>query len=163
MTRPSNASVALTATPVYEPIVFGHSCRQSACVVRYVNKLTTPAGVTRDQRHWVISGLLPSIGGDQREEFDLDGKYLGEISDLGRIYSFKLAGDALWAAMQSFDQPPGSPGWIVKLDSETGRILGHLDVPEILGLHSIEISPLGEPVTVPGNQLLWFRQNESAR
>jgi DNA-binding beta-propeller fold protein YncE len=95
------------------------------------------------------------------EKFDLDGRYLGEISDLGRIYSFKLVGDAIWVGVQSFDQPPGSPGWVVKLDSKTGRILGHLDVPEVFGLHSIETSPSGEPVTVLGNQLLWFRRNES--
>jgi DNA-binding beta-propeller fold protein YncE len=96
------------------------------------------------------------------EEFDFDGKYLGEISGLGRIYSFKLVGDVIWASTQRLDQPPGSPGWLVKLDSRSGRILGHLHVPEAFGLHSIEITPLGEPVTVLGNHLLWFRRNESA-
>jgi hypothetical protein len=96
------------------------------------------------------------------EEFDLDGGYLGEIAGLGRIYSFKLVGDVIWAGTQRLDQPPGSPGWLIKLDSRSGRILGHLDVPEAFGLHSVEITPSGEPVTVLGNQLLWFRRNESA-
>jgi hypothetical protein len=40
--------------------------------------------------------------------------------------------------MQPFNRPPGSAGWVVKFDCETGRILGHLDVPEARGLHSIE-------------------------
>ena len=97
------------------------------------------------------------------EKFNLDGKYLGEISDLGRIYSLKLVGDVLWAGTQPLDKPTGSAGWVVKLDRNSGRILGHLDVREALGLHGVEISPSGEPVSSLGNQLLWFRRNESAR
>lgn len=97
------------------------------------------------------------------EELDPDGRYRGEISGLGRVYSIKLAADALWAAIQPLDQPPGSPGWIVKLDRATGQILGHLNVPETLGLHSLEVSPAGEPVVSLGNELLWFRHNDLAR
>jgi hypothetical protein len=94
------------------------------------------------------------------ERFDSDANYLGQIGGLGRIYSLKVVGDVLWATMQRLDQPTGSPGWIVKLDRESGRILGHLRVAEPSGLHSIEISSAGEPVITLGNQLLWFRRNE---
>jgi hypothetical protein len=62
------------------------------------------------------------------EEFDLNGNYVGEIPHLGRIYSLKLV--LLWAGMQPSNQPPGSPGWIVEFDRKTGKMLGHLDVPE---------------------------------
>jgi DNA-binding beta-propeller fold protein YncE len=72
------------------------------------------------------------------EKFDLDGNFLGEIPHLGRVYSLKLVGGVLWSGMQPFNRPPGSAGWVVKFDCETGRILGHLDVPEARGLHSIE-------------------------
>jgi hypothetical protein len=91
------------------------------------------------------------------EKFDLDGKFLGEIANLGRVYSLKLAGNALWAGIQPLNQPTGSPGWVVKLDRKTGKILGHLDVPEGRGLHSVEQMPSGEPVTTLDNRLLWFR------
>jgi streptogramin lyase len=94
------------------------------------------------------------------EKFDLNGNYVGQIAGLGRIYSLKVVGDVLWATMQTLDQPPGSPGWIVKLDPDSGKMLGHLDVAEPLGLHSIEMSSLGEPLITLGNQLLWFRRND---
>jgi DNA-binding beta-propeller fold protein YncE len=93
------------------------------------------------------------------EEFDLNGNYLGEIANLGRVYSLKLDGDFLWAGTQSLEQNPGAPGWIVKLDRRSGEMLGHLAVKEPFGLHSIDLSPSGEPVTNLGNQILWFRRN----
>jgi hypothetical protein len=93
------------------------------------------------------------------EKLDLEGTYLGQIAGLGRIYSLKIVGDVLWATMQPLDQPPGAAGWIVTLDPDSGRILGHLDVPDTLGLHSIEMSSTGEPVITLGNHLLWFRRN----
>jgi hypothetical protein len=92
------------------------------------------------------------------EKFDLRGNFLGEIAHLGRIYSFKLAGGALWASMGPFNQPPGSPGWVVKLDPQSGKILGHLDVPEERGGHSLELMRSGEPLITLGNELLWFKR-----
>jgi hypothetical protein len=96
------------------------------------------------------------------EEFDLNGKYLGEIPNLGRVYSLKLDGNFLWAGTQLLEQNPGAPGWIIKLDRRSGEILGHLDVTEPFGLHSIDLTPAGEPVTSLGNQILLFRHIGSA-
>jgi DNA-binding beta-propeller fold protein YncE len=93
------------------------------------------------------------------EKFARDGKFLGEFSGLGRVYSLKISGDALWVSAQPLEQPPGSAGWVIELDRNSGTIRGHIDVPETLALHSIEFTPAGEPVTTLGNQLLWFRQN----
>jgi hypothetical protein len=70
-----------------------------------------------------------------------------------------MAGDALWASTQPLDQPPGSAGWVVELGRHSGRIMGHLEMPEALAGHGIEISPSGEPVATLGNQLLWFRRD----
>jgi DNA-binding beta-propeller fold protein YncE len=95
------------------------------------------------------------------EKFDLNGNYLGQIAGLGRVYSLKVVGDVLWATMQRLDQPTGSAGWIVKMDRDSGKILGHLTVAETSGLHSIEVSSSGEPIITLGNQLLWFRRNEA--
>ena len=60
--------------------------------------------------------------------------------------------------MGPFDQPPGSPCWIVKIDLQSGQILGHLDVLEDRGGHSLEVMPSGEPLITLGNELLWFKK-----
>jgi hypothetical protein len=91
------------------------------------------------------------------EEFDLNGNYVGEIPHLGRIYSLKLMGAILWAGTQPFNQPPGSPGWVVKFDRKTGKMLGHLVVSKERGLHSIEQMASGEPIITLGSELLWFK------
>jgi sugar lactone lactonase YvrE len=92
------------------------------------------------------------------EKFDLNGKFLGEIDHLGRTYSLKLTNGALWASMGPFDLPPGAPGWVVKLDPRSGKILGHLDIPEERSGHSIELMPSGEPLVTLSNELLWFKE-----
>jgi sugar lactone lactonase YvrE len=90
------------------------------------------------------------------EKFDLDGKFLGQIIGLGRVFSLKLAGNVLWATIQPFNQPLTSGGWAVKIDRETGQILGHLGVPE-RGGHSIDLMPTGEPLITVGSELLCFQ------
>jgi hypothetical protein len=91
------------------------------------------------------------------EKFTLDGAFVGEFDNLGRTYSLKLSGNALWAGMQPLNEPTGAAGWVVKLDRKTGRILGHLDVTEKGGLHSVEVMPSGEPLTNLSNQVLRFK------
>jgi DNA-binding beta-propeller fold protein YncE len=93
------------------------------------------------------------------EEFDFDGKFLGEIPNLGRIYSLKLGTNGtLWAGMQPLNEPPGSPGWVVKLDRKTGKILGYVPVNERAGLHSVEDAGEGQPMTDVGNKVVWFKK-----
>lgn len=95
------------------------------------------------------------------ERFDLNGKYLGAIAGLGRVYSLQLgAKGTLWAAMSQFDKPPGSPGWIVELDRTTGRILGHISVPDTPGLHCLEMHGDGQPMTDIGSKVVWFKHSE---
>jgi hypothetical protein len=81
------------------------------------------------------------------QKFDLNGKFLGEIAGLGRTYSLKLVGNVLWAGMQQLNEPTGAPGWVVKLDRNTGKMLGHLNVPDKGGLYSMEQTESGEPIT----------------
>ena len=93
------------------------------------------------------------------QKFTLEGKYIGEIAHLGRTFSLKLAGkNTLWAGIKQLNEPTGAAGWIVKFDRDSGKMLGHLVVAEERGLHSVEQSPTGEPVTVLDNQLLWFKK-----
>jgi hypothetical protein len=63
------------------------------------------------------------------EKFDLNGNFLGEIDHLGRTYSLKLTNRALWASMGPFDQPPGAPGWVVKLDPGEWQDIGSSRYP----------------------------------
>jgi DNA-binding beta-propeller fold protein YncE len=81
------------------------------------------------------------------ERFDLNGKYLGEWDNLGRIFSLKLDGDSIWLATQSLDLPPLGPGWLLKLDHKTGNLLGHVDVT---GAHGIDVLSDGELFLGPG-------------
>ena len=93
------------------------------------------------------------------EEFDLDGRFLCEIPNLGRTYSLKLgANGTLWAGMQPLNEPPGSPGWLVKLDRKTGKILGYVPVTEKAGLHTVEDAGVGQPMTDIGNRVVWFKR-----
>jgi hypothetical protein len=93
------------------------------------------------------------------EKFDLDGKFLGEISNLGRTYSLKLgANGTLWAGMQPLNEPPGAPGWVVKLDRRTGKILGYVPVSERAGLHSVEDAGESQPMTDVGNRVVWYKR-----
>jgi 6-bladed beta-propeller protein len=94
------------------------------------------------------------------QKFDLDGKFLGEIPTLGRTYSLKLGTNGtLWAGMQSLNEPPGSPGWVVKLDRKSGKILGYMPVSEKAGLHSLEDAGGGQPMTDVGNKVVWFKRH----
>jgi DNA-binding beta-propeller fold protein YncE len=93
------------------------------------------------------------------ERFDLDGKFLGEIAGLGRTYSLKLGADGvLWAGMAPMEEPTGAPGWVVKMDRKTGKILGYVVVKEQRGLHTVEVDGEGEPMTDVGSRVVVFRQ-----
>ncbi len=89
------------------------------------------------------------------QKFDLDGKFLGEWP-LGRTYCVEAKGGVIWATMQTIDTPVPSPGWIVKLDRKTGKVLGSV---ESNGLHSVTVDRRGEIFTgvTSKNQVLWFR------
>ncbi len=91
------------------------------------------------------------------QRFDLDGKYVGEFANLGRVYSLKLSGGALWAGMQPLNEPAGAPGWLLKMDRKTGKILGYVEVKDKGGLHSVEVSAIGEPITTLRDHVEWFR------
>lgn len=91
------------------------------------------------------------------ELFDLRGTYLRSFEGLGRCYALVLHGGALWVAMGPRNQDPGSPGWIVKMDPESGRILGHLFVPDQRAGHAIDLLRSGEVLETAGSGLLIFR------
>jgi sugar lactone lactonase YvrE len=91
------------------------------------------------------------------EKFSLDGKFLGEIDGLGRVYSIRLAGEVIWAGVAPLNLPTGAPGWLVKLDARSGKMLGHIDVDGEHVLHGVEVTAAGEPITTADDHVLWFK------
>lgn len=91
------------------------------------------------------------------QRFDLGGTYLGEWPNLGRVYSLKVSGSALWLVTQPLELPNSAPGWILKLDRATGKMLGYV---EVVDGHSIGALVTGELIASPeanGAAARWLR------
>lgn len=74
-------------------------------------------------------------GNSRVQRFDLDGRYQGEWTNLGRPFALKISGGALWVSTM-FAKPA-----ILKVDIASGKILGQIDAP---GPHSIDVNDAGE-------------------
>jgi hypothetical protein len=111
-----------------------------------------PHGITIDKDNIIY---VADRENGRVQKFDLDGKFLGEWP-LGRTYCVAARGEFIWASMQTIDTPVPSPGWIVKLDRKTGRVLGSV-VSD--GLHSVTVDQHDDVFTAitSHNQVLWFR------
>lgn len=80
------------------------------------------------------------------QRFARDGKYLGEWSQYGKTFGLKLAGDAMW--LSSIPRGPnGAPGWLIKVDRASGKVLGYVDA---VGNHGMEVMPNGDLLQAPG-------------
>jgi hypothetical protein len=89
------------------------------------------------------------------QRFDLNGRPLGEWSHLGRTFSLTVQGNALWIGTQPHDQPNTSPGWLMKVDRESGKILGYVDST---GQHSIHATPGAELLNGSRpDRVVWYR------
>ena len=94
------------------------------------------------------------------QRFSLEGRYLGEWSNLGKTFSLRLSGGALWIGTQPRDQPNGAPGWLIKIDRRTGAVLGYV---ESTGHHSVEATGDDELLTgTRPDKVLWFRHADSS-
>ncbi len=90
--------------------------------------------------------------------FDQTGKYLGEWAAFGKTFSLKADGGAMWLATQPRDEPNLSPGWLMKIDRQSGSIAGYVDVT---GVHGMDTMPDGELLVGPGPEAKapqWFRR-----
>ncbi|MDP2321519.1 MAG: hypothetical protein Q8O42_19535 [Acidobacteriota bacterium] len=88
------------------------------------------------------------------QRFDLTGKYLGEWSNLGRIYSLEIKDGAMWIATQPLELPNSAPGWLLKLDRATGQLLGYADITDG---HAVAALDTGELLVTQGAGVWWFR------
>ena len=89
------------------------------------------------------------------QRFDLNGRYLGEWSHLGKAFSLTLKNGSLYISTQPRNQPNFSEGWLMRIDRKTGAILGYV---ESKGNHCVEALPNGELLNGPGpDKAQWYR------
>jgi len=70
------------------------------------------------------------------QRFDLDGRYLGDWTTLGRPYALRISGGALWVAGMTLGTARSTPQ-ILKVDPATGAVLGQIASP---GPHAIDVN-----------------------
>lgn len=80
------------------------------------------------------------------QRFDASGTYLGEWSTYGKTFGLTLAGDAMW--LSTIPRGPNTaPGWLIKVDRETGKLLGYVSSA---GNHGMDVAPNGDLLQAPG-------------
>jgi sugar lactone lactonase YvrE len=91
------------------------------------------------------------------QRFDRHGKFLGEWPKYGKTFSLTLQVQAVWLGTQPRNEPNLSPGWLLKVDRDSGNVLGYV---EITGVHGMDVLPSGELVASPGPNAAtpqWYR------
>jgi DNA-binding beta-propeller fold protein YncE len=80
------------------------------------------------------------------QRFDQTGRFLGEWH-YGRTFGLKADGAFMWLATQPVQQPNLSPGWLLKVDTKTGKIAGWVSST---GNHGMDVMADGELLLGPG-------------
>jgi DNA-binding beta-propeller fold protein YncE len=80
------------------------------------------------------------------QRFDQTGKFLGEWS-YGKTFGLEADGAFMWLATQPVQQPNLSPGWLLKVDTKTGKIVGWVNAT---GSHGMDVTSSGELLVGPG-------------
>jgi DNA-binding beta-propeller fold protein YncE len=80
------------------------------------------------------------------QRFDRSGKFLGEWTQYGKTFGLVLDGDALW--LSTIPRGPNSaPGWMIKINRDSGQLLGYVDSQ---GNHGMAVMKSGELLLGPG-------------
>jgi DNA-binding beta-propeller fold protein YncE len=88
--------------------------------------------------------------------FDSNGKFLSQWPNLGKAFSVRLSGGAVWAGIQPRVVPNGSSGWLIRMDKKTGKITGYVDSNG--GHHLIEVMGSGEVLSgLSPDKIQWFK------
>ena len=84
------------------------------------------------------------------QRFDRQGKFLGEWTQYGKTFGITLDGDAMW--LSSIPRGPNNvPGWLIKIDRSTGRLLGFVNSS---GNHGMDVMANGDLLHAPGPDLI---------
>ena len=114
-----------------------------------------PHGIAVDDRG--VLYVADRLNG-RLQRFDLSGHYLGEWANLGMVTSVAFRDGALWIGTQQRNQPTSSAGWIMKIDRQTGKILGYVE--SFHGHHVVNVTPAGELLSgARPDTVLWFRKS----
>ena len=85
------------------------------------------------------------------QRFDQSGRFLSEWAGFGKTFGLKADGTAMWLATQPRQQPNLSPGWLLKVDGASGRLLGW--APSA-GNHGMDVMADGTLLLGPGPGLV---------
>ena len=85
------------------------------------------------------------------QRFDQAGAFLGEWTGFGKTFGLKADGASMWLATQPRQQPNLSPGWLLKVDGASGRLLGW--APSA-GNHGMDVMRDGTLLLGPGPGLI---------
>lgn len=80
------------------------------------------------------------------QRFDRAGTYLGEWSNYGKTFGLTLDGNAIWLSTIPRG-PNGTPGWLIKVDRASGKLLGYVDAQ---GNHGMDVMRDGTLLQAPG-------------
>lgn len=81
------------------------------------------------------------------QKFDQSGRFLGEWPKYGKTFGLAVTPGVVWLASQHRNERNLSPGWLLKVDSKTGNLLGYVPVT---GVHGMSIMPNGDLIVGPG-------------
>jgi hypothetical protein len=91
------------------------------------------------------------------QRFDRRGKFLGEWTQYGKTFGLMLVGRTLWLSTIPRG-PNGAPGWLIKLDRDTGKLAGYV---ESIGHHGMAVSANGDLLAGPGPEQIPQRYSRS--
>jgi len=93
------------------------------------------------------------------QRFDRSGTFLGEWTQYGKTFGLALDGDALW--LSTIPRGPNSaPGWMIKINRDSGTLLGYVDSQ---GNHGMAVMKSGDLLLGPGPDQIPQRYGKSNR
>lgn len=91
------------------------------------------------------------------QRFDLEGNFLGMWTEYGKTFGLQLVPGGIWLATQHRNERNLSPGYLLKVDRETGKLLSYVNIS---GVHGMSALDNGELMVAPGPDAehpQWFR------
>jgi sugar lactone lactonase YvrE len=113
-----------------------------------------PHGITVDESGTIY---VADRENGRVQRFTLDGKYLGEWTNLGKVFAVTASHGRLWIGTQQRNEPNGAPGWLMEIDKHSGKVVGLVDSAG--GQHTVNLATDGGLLAgARPNTILWFRK-----
>ena len=117
-----------------------------------------PHGITVDESGTIY---VADRENGRVQRFTLDGKYLGEWANLGKVFAITASHGRLWIGTQQRNEPNGAPGWLMEIDKHNGKVLGLVDSAG--GQHTVNLATDGGLLAgARPNTVLWFRKKPNS-